>query len=136
MTTQSELEGIDAQGIWRNFSGSITSRPGRTQMPATEDALIRFVREGESAGEKIRVVGAGHSCTPLVSTAGALVSLDRLHGVLSTDPARATARIAAGTKISALGVPLRAAGLATINQGDVDVQAPVSYTHLTLPTKA
>jgi L-gulono-1,4-lactone dehydrogenase len=71
----------------------------------------------------VRVVGSGHSFSPLIETSGSLISLDALQGVLSVDAERLTATVRAGTKIHALGRPLLDAGVALKNQGDIDRQA-------------
>jgi len=111
---------VDASGAWRNFSGLVVARPARVARPASEAEIVSLLRESDEA---VRVVGTGHSCTPLCATDGVLVNLDRLTGVLSSDARACTARIHAGSKIHDLGEPLRRAGLATRNQGDIDVQA-------------
>jgi FAD/FMN-containing dehydrogenase len=69
------------------------------------------------------VAGSGHSFTPLCATDGTLISLENLQGVIAADQSRCEATIWAGSKISQLGEPLLAAGLALENQGDVDYQA-------------
>lgn len=105
---------------WRNWSRRVQARPARVAQPRNEieiqDLLV------EHAGE-LRVVGSGHSCTPLCATDSLLVNLDAHRGIVNTCADQQTATIRAGSKIHDLGVPLRAAGLATLNQGDVDVQS-------------
>ncbi len=81
-----------------------------------------IVRRATAYGERVRPVGAGHSFTPLAATAGVLVSLERLTGVVSIDRAGRRAVVRAGTRLADLGEPLLAAGLALENQGDIDVQ--------------
>jgi FAD/FMN-containing dehydrogenase len=71
----------------------------------------------------MRVVGAAHSHSPLVPTEGALFDLAGLRGVVAVDREAGTARVRAGTRIADLGVPLRAEGVALLNQGDIDRQA-------------
>ena len=68
---------------WRNWSGSAVAQPTQQQTPADEDALRALVRDASA----LRVVGAGHSFTPLVPTAGIQVSLDRLSGLITHDVA-------------------------------------------------
>ncbi len=92
-------------------------------VPHDEESAIAAVRAAIREGAPIRVSGAAHSFTPIVPTDGTLLSLERLAGVLDVDTAAGTARIAAGTRIHALGDPLRAQGLALANQGDIDQQA-------------
>lgn len=84
--------------------------------------MARLIREAAAAEQRVRVAGAGHSFAPVVPTEGMLLSLDEMCGVVSVDPARSQARIAAGTRLSALGEPLAEHGLALANQGDIDTQ--------------
>jgi FAD-linked oxidoreductase len=85
--------------------------------------MIAIVRECRERGCGLRVVGAGHSFTPLAWTDGVLVSLDRYTGLEHVDPAAAQATARAGTQIKALGELLFAHGLGQANLGDVDVQS-------------
>lgn len=82
-----------------------------------------MIRAALAEGFQIRVAGSGHSFTPIVETAGVLVDLSAVSGVLSTYPAGLTAEVRAGSLLSSLGEPLWNAGLSIANQGDVDVQS-------------
>lgn len=104
---------------WRNWSGSARCRPGRLAEPRDENELAALLR---SAAE-VRVVGAGHSFSPLVPTAGTLISLDSWSGLHRHDPARHRATVAAGTRIADLGPLLHGVGQALPNQGDIDRQS-------------
>ena len=70
----------------------------------------------------MRVAGAGHSSTDLASTTDTLLSLARLHGVISVDPARCRATVAAGSTLQELGKSLYEHDLALPNYGDVATQ--------------
>jgi FAD-linked oxidoreductase len=104
-------------------------------MPSSESELSAALRDGVAP---VRVVGAGHSFGPLFETQGSLVSLDALQGVRSIDIDRLTATVRAGSRIHELGRPLFEAGVALINQGDIDRQsiggAVGTGTHGTGPT--
>jgi FAD/FMN-containing dehydrogenase len=108
---------------WTNWSGGVVAQPRRIVAPASEEAIVAATREAARDGLALRVAGSGHSFTPLCATDGVLVSLDRVQGVITADAGAGRATAWAGTKISALGAPLLAAGLALENQGDVDTQA-------------
>lgn len=92
-------------------------------MPRSESDVQELVARCATQGQRLRVVGSGHSFTPICATDEILVSLDHLSGVESADPSAREATIRAGTKIHDLGDPLWQAGLSLANQGDVDVQA-------------
>jgi FAD/FMN-containing dehydrogenase len=110
-------------GVWRNWAGNLQAAPTNIAHPASEAEIVSLVRRAAREKEPVRVVGSGHSFTPLCVTDGVLITLDGLQGVLEVDQAAQTARIAAGTKIFQLGEPLLQAGLALANQGDIDYQA-------------
>ncbi|MFI5317428.1 MAG: D-arabinono-1,4-lactone oxidase [Myxococcota bacterium] len=125
---------------WTNFSGRVTCKPARLARPRDEAQLVDVVRSANAAAGGLRVAGTGHSFTPLCACDGTLVSLDDWQGVVSIDRERRQATVRAGTKLSGLGEPLLAAGLALRNMGDVDVQALAGAvstgTHGTGPTLA
>ena len=110
-------------GVWRNWAGNLQAGPTTIVHPSSEAEIISLVLRAAREKEPIRVVGSGHSFTPLCVTNGTLIMLDGLQGVIAIDQATQTARIFAGTKISQLGEPLLQAGLALPNQGDIDYQA-------------
>ena len=82
-------------------------------------SVHRAIREGR----RIRVVGAAHSHSPLVTTDDLLLDPLELDGLVVADRVSREVRVRAGTRISALGAPLREAGVALHNQGDIDRQA-------------
>jgi FAD-linked oxidoreductase len=108
-----------AAAPWRNWSGLQQAQPALTVQPADEQELATLVRDAE----QLRVVGAGHSFTALVPTAGTLVSLDRLTGLIDHDDERQRARLWAGTRLHEVGPLLQAIGQALPNMGDIDRQS-------------
>jgi FAD-linked oxidoreductase len=107
--------------MWKNWSGGVSFTPAHLAAPADEDALRALVLETAARGGKLRVVGAGHSFSPLVETPDTLVSLDALAGL--REVAAPEALVRAGTRLHALGPALAAHGLAMENMGDIDTQA-------------
>lgn len=105
---------------WSNWSGSQLAHPRAWLTPNDEAELIRQLK---SADGTIRVAGASHSFSALCKTDDTLLSLDRLSGIVSHDPAKLQATIWAGTRLRDLGEPLWNLGQSLINQGDVDPQA-------------
>ena len=106
--------------VWENWSGCQKCRPAARFWPASEEELAAVVRQAKG---EIRVVGAGHSFSPLVPTGETLINLDRMCGICGVNPADMQADCRAGTRIHDLGKPLAEEGLALINQGDVDAQS-------------
>ncbi len=120
---------------WSNWSGWVKAEPQRFASPANESELAALLRD---AVAPVRVVGSGHSFTALGETAGTLVSLDQMTGVVAADANALTATVKAGSKIHALGRPLHDLGVGLKNQGDIDRQAIAGAvgtgTHGTGPT--
>lgn len=110
-------------GGWHNWSGSVHGRPREVARPASLEELARLVGEYGRAGRHVRVVGSGHSFTPLVRTGDVLMTLDGMQGIISEDKDAGTVRVWGGTRLARLGAELLARGLAQENLGDIDVQS-------------
>jgi FAD/FMN-containing dehydrogenase len=116
------LADLPAAGLWTNWVGNQSFTPARHATPRSEDEVAALVREAAAQGMGVRVVGAGHSFTPVVQTDGLLLDLSALSGVVSADPVRRRAVARAGTPIHGFYEPLWERGLALRNQGDIDDQ--------------
>ena len=103
---------------WQNWSGLQTCHPREFVSPHSEEDLAALV----AAAKSVRVLGSSHSFSPLVPTNETLVCLDRLTGVIETDPTTHQATCWAGTPLKQLGHQLWEAGLSLSVQGDVDHQ--------------
>ncbi|MBA3471293.1 MAG: FAD-binding protein [Herpetosiphonaceae bacterium] len=108
---------------WSNWSASVTCQPMVIRYPQSLDEIVAIVNECRQQGRGLRVVGSGHSFTPLVATDGVLISLDHYSGLEQIDVAAGTATVRGGTKIKALGTLLSRHGLAQENLGDIDAQS-------------
>ncbi len=104
---------------WRNWSGLQQSNPKRYAKPVSAAELTQVVRESHHC----RVVGAGHSFTPLVCTDDTLISLDALSGVARHDANLVQSTIHAGTRLKNLGPMLSSIDQGLANQGDIDEQS-------------
>ncbi|CAM2066918.1 FAD-binding protein [Sulfidibacter corallicola] len=108
---------------WSNWSGLVTCRPQNYVQPRSEEELAELVRTSRAEGREVRVVGSGHSFTPLVQTDDTLVNLDRLAGMIGCEARSLQATVHSGTKLHALGEMLFERGLAQENLGDINVQS-------------
>ncbi len=108
---------------WSNWSESVAFQPTAIRYPQSLEEIVAIVNECRQQGRGLRVVGSGHSFTPLVATDGVLLSLDRYCGLEQIDVAAGTATVRGGTKIKALGELLSRYGLAQENLGDIDAQS-------------
>lgn len=106
---------------WRNWSGSVVSRPSSVHFPRTDEDLRRVV-EASGPGQTVRVAGSGHSFTPVARSDDVFVSLEDYTGVTEVDEAAGRATVRAGTKLESLTTVLAEHGLMMENMGDVDQQ--------------
>src|SRR5579875_1552546 len=108
---------------WRNWSGSVQAQPREIVTPQSVEELTQRIKGYAREGRHVRVVGSGHSFTPLVQSDDVLISLDDVQGVQAIDEAAGTATVLGGTKLKTLGETLLARGVAQENLGDIDVQS-------------
>lgn len=108
---------------WHNWSSSVKSTPKVVVKPASLEELAKLVGTYAREGRRVRVVGAGHSFTPLVHTNDVLMSLDNMQGIESIDAEKNYVTIWGGSRLHKLGDDLLARGLAQENLGDIDVQS-------------
>ena len=114
--------------MWKNWSGYVACPDARVVTPGTDAELADALRGAHQASQAVRVVGGGHSFSPLVASDGLIVSLDKLQGVIAIDTETRIARVRAGTRLWALGDALAAHGLAMENLGDINVQSLAGAT--------
>ena len=91
---------------WSNWAGNQTARPLSVESPHDLADLGRIVEQAAGRGERVKVVGSGHSFTPAAVTDGRLVRIDRLSGIRSIDRDKGTVTVGAGTTLSDLNVLL------------------------------
>jgi L-gulonolactone oxidase len=107
---------------WTNWGGTYSSNPTRIESPSSQDEIVAVVRSAAERGERVKVIGSGHSFTDIGCTDGCLVKLDRYDKVLSVDRETATVTAQAGITIVQLSAALAPFGLAMENMGDVGYQ--------------
>ncbi len=107
----------------RNWSGFVRFTPRQIVKPSSLDELQRIVSTSGHNGRHVRVIGSGHSFTPLVQTEDILISLDNWQGIEEIDVEKGIVKVRGGTKLRTLGEALLTYGLAQENLGDIDVQS-------------
>lgn len=107
---------------WQNWSGSLSFDPAQIFTPESEEEVVALVKRAKKEKRNLRVVGAGHSSSPLVKTDHMLLSLKHFKGVESPDLEKKQASVLAGMTVKEAGKDLHRYGLAMHNTGDVDVQ--------------
>jgi FAD/FMN-containing dehydrogenase len=110
------------QLTWRNWAGNEQFAPGEIATPTTERELEELTQRAVSRGRSIGLAGTGHSFTPIVECADLLIKIEGVNGIISSNPARHTVDVLAGTTIEQMGQSCWDAGLSLKNQGDIDAQ--------------
>lgn len=107
----------------KNWAGNITWTPSEIAYPSTEEEIQQWVLKAANTNKKVRIIGTGHSFTPLCQTKDILLSLDNYQGIIATQKAQYQATVKGGTKLNLLGDLLFKEGMAMENLGDIDVQS-------------
>jgi FAD-linked oxidoreductase len=105
---------------WHNWSGNLSANPVSRIAPADEGELADILKSAETP---VRMVGAGHSFSPLVPTSGTMLTLDRMAGVSNIDATTHQADVAAGTRLYRMSNELAEAGLSVDNLPDINKQS-------------
>jgi L-gulono-1,4-lactone dehydrogenase len=114
---------VQSAQAWCNWTGDESCTPAAVERPGSIEECSAAVERAARAGQRVRVVGAGHSFSDIVRTDGRLLALGRMARVLDVDRSSGRVRVQAGITIRALSGRLAEEGLAMENLGDIDVQS-------------
>ncbi|MFN8157502.1 MAG: FAD-binding protein [Candidatus Nanopelagicales bacterium] len=105
----------DEGAVLRNWAGNVAFSPAAVARPSTIDELAETV----AAARRVRVLGTGHSFSPVADTEGTLVLLDAMPRTIEVDPSTATVRVAAGVRWGELAPVVHEHGFALANMGSL-----------------
>jgi L-gulono-1,4-lactone dehydrogenase len=108
--------------MWRNWAGDESCRPTAIERPGSVEEVVAGLERAGAAGERLRVVGSGHSFSDVACSDGRLMTLERMDRVLDVDRVGGRVRVQGGITLHALNAALACHGLAMENLGDIDVQ--------------
>lgn len=108
---------------WRNWGRNQSCAPAAVEQPESELEVVEAVQRARSAGQTVKVVGAGHSFTDIACTDGRLLRLDRLDRVVALNAEARTVTVEGGIPLWKLNEELATRGLALANLGDIDRQS-------------
>ena len=106
-----------------NWARNQTWSPAEALHPRSTDEIADIVRAAHAAGQRVKVIGGGHSFTAVAATDGVQLALDRLDRVPDLDLDRGQITVGAGIALRRLNDVLAEAGLAMPNLGDIDRQS-------------
>lgn len=113
---------------WRNWGGNVACEPAAVEEPESLLEVREAIGRAATAGQRVKVVGAGHSFSGLAGTEGRLLRLDRLDRILAVDPSGGRAVVEGGIPLWKLNEGLAVRGLALGNLGDIDRQSIAGAT--------
>lgn len=88
---------MDRRGRFVNYGRTVVSTPLAWAAPVTEEEVGKRVAEAAAAGRRVRVVGAGHSWSPIAAPEDVAFTFDRLNGIVATGPG--WVRVRSGTRL-------------------------------------
>ena len=106
-----------------NWAGNQRCLPDAVHQPQSTDEVARIVRTAHEDGQRVKVIGAGHSFTATAMTDGAMLRLDKMQQIFHVDSESRQVHVQAGAKLHNLCRELHEYGLALPNLGDIDVQS-------------
>jgi L-gulono-1,4-lactone dehydrogenase len=113
---------------WHNWAGNVSASPRRVVAPASAAEVAAEVTRAATDGMTVRMIGTGHSFTPVAVADGVQLRPDRLTAIRSADPAAGTVTVEAGCPLRVLNAELLARGLSLANMGDIQVQTVAGAT--------
>ena len=113
---------------WGNWGGNQHAQPRSIEHPRDVEEVALLVKRAASEGHRVKAVGSGHSFTAAAVTDGTLLKLDRLTGIVSSDPGSGVVTVRGGTPLYELNRVLAGLGLAMSNLGDIDQQTITGAT--------
>lgn len=108
---------------WKNWAGNQRATPAAIEAPSSEEELVAIVRDAATSGQRVKMVGAGHSFTAIAVTDGHLIRPENFQRVLSVDRPNRRVTVQAGIKLATLNAELAKRGLAMPNLGDIEYQS-------------
>ncbi len=111
----------DREGRFANWSRTVGSRPLVWHEPRSEEEIAAAIRDASAGGQRLRVVGAGHSWSAIAEPEEIAMSLDRCSGIVGEGPGTVTVR--AGTRLQDLNAGLAERGLALPILGSITRQS-------------
>ena len=87
---------------WSTFDRELHHSPRSFLQPASRDEVLAIVRSASLSNQTVKVVGSGHSWSPLGLTDGVMLNLDRMNRVLSIDAEARLVTAEAGIRIREL----------------------------------
>ncbi|MDS1268820.1 D-arabinono-1,4-lactone oxidase [Lipingzhangella sp. LS1_29] len=113
---------------WQNWAGTQQARPQTVRTPTSAAEVAVAVSQAAGRGERVRMVGSGHSFTAAAVTDGMLLAPTALGRVSSVDSDAGRVTVQAGLPLCDLNEVLEHHGLSLGNLGDIAAQTAAGAT--------
>lgn len=111
-----------------NWAGNIKWNPKGYFLPNNKNEIISIIQQAKNKKLPIRVIGSGHSFSPLCATNGYSISLNNLQHIQQDETNDKLVYIQGGAKLYQISYALNTLGLAQENMGDIDRQSIAGAT--------
>jgi len=108
---------------WRNWGHTVATEPREWTTPSTEAEVVALVQRAHAEGQRLRVVGGGHSWSAIAAPEDIGVSLDRVTGLVTVDRPAGRVTVRAGMRLHALLHALDVRGLTLPIVGSIAAQS-------------
>lgn len=107
---------------WQNWAGTQRCEPIAIHRPRSEEEIAAIVSSAAIVGERVKVVGSGHSFTPIALTDGHVIDLRDYAALLQVNRSATRATAQAGITFAAFSRALFPRGLSMSDMGDIGYQ--------------
>ncbi len=87
--------------IWQNWGECVIAKPSKHYRPKSKNEIIRIIDDARKNNKTIRVVGSGHTWSPLVPTKDIFVSMENFKSIEVSDD-KQTVTIGSGVTVDEL----------------------------------
>lgn len=116
------LKTLQTRKQWSNWAETAQGPFEEFFTPRKVEELQEIVGNAFKEGKRIRVIGAGHSFSPIALPEEICLSLNEMRGLASIDKERGEATFWGGTYLYEIGPLLKEHGFALENMGDIQEQ--------------
>ena len=109
-------------GTWENWSGLEATTPAVVEEPRDAAAVVAAVQRAREDRTTVKMVGTGHSFTPIAAPGHTMLTPGGMSGILTVDRDAMTVTALAGTPLKVLNAALEGLGLSLHNMGDIAEQ--------------
>lgn len=105
-----------------SLDGALYFNHDKLKLVQSKQEIVTLIKHAYNNAIKIRVLGSGHSWSPIATTNGIFISLHQYRGLVSRDLAKKQVTVRGGTTLVEISALLEEQGLALSNLPSVSDQ--------------